>query len=338
MTLASDLEVRRLEPGDVAGVVALQREVFPAIAGRPADEVARKLEALFFESPYTRDGLSQVTVDGRGRLVGFRGFLLRKWCYRGETLIASTGTGVSVHPDARRRGVALAMVEATRAGIRDGGIDRAFHVADRPAQNEASRRYGLAAGDEYLVAYGFGWSAPLRGGLLSRLRGASARPLGEALGEDALDAERLGELLQILGAERAPHLAPDPHALGWLLDYMRDYPSRGRLEARRLRRDGVPIGFFVGYLHARDFEVLAYGATREHDADARARLFATARALGAHRILGRSSAWDLRPLLELGARIYPSNPMAFREASEDLRQQFRAGAALVTGLEGEAWI
>lgn len=339
---ARGFEVRPLEAEDIPNTAALQALAFPALGARPVAEVERKLRALCIESPYCSDGLSFVAVDGSGRQVGFRAALRRKWRFQGETVMVTTGSGVAVHPEMRQRGVAHEMVEASRARARALGLEHTFHLADRTAPSKASIGFGSSNGDEYLAAYAFGWAVPLRRSWLEALRGRRGRApavlADRVLQQGPLGADGLGEVLTVLGGEREPYFAPDPESLTWLLDYMANYPSRGRFEARLLRDDGRPVGFFAGYLLQGRFELVAFGACRAHERSARVEALATARELGAQQVVGSASAWQLRALLEVGASIRPGTPLALRESSAEIRQRFRAGESLVTGLEGEAWI
>ncbi len=95
-------EVRRFQPGDLDGVVALcAAEGWPSFPEDPA----RALRAL------TAPGVTTVVADKGGRVVGFVQLLSDGEIQAHLSLIA-------VHPDARRRGLAREMLRfaLARAG------------------------------------------------------------------------------------------------------------------------------------------------------------------------------------------------------------------------------
>ncbi|HEX3408324.1 MAG TPA: GNAT family N-acetyltransferase [Caulobacteraceae bacterium] len=95
-------EVRRFQPGDLDGVVALcAAEGWPSFPEDPA----RALRAL------TAPGVTTVVADAAGRIVGFAQLLSDGEIQAHLSLIA-------VHPDARRQGLARQMLRLalTQAG------------------------------------------------------------------------------------------------------------------------------------------------------------------------------------------------------------------------------
>ncbi|HEX3407281.1 MAG TPA: GNAT family N-acetyltransferase [Caulobacteraceae bacterium] len=95
-------EVRRFQPGDLEGVVALcAAEGWPSFPEDPA----RALRAL------TAPGVTTVVADEVGRVVGFAQLLSDGEIQAHLSLIA-------VHPDARRQGLARRMLRLalTQAG------------------------------------------------------------------------------------------------------------------------------------------------------------------------------------------------------------------------------
>jgi ribosomal protein S18 acetylase RimI-like enzyme len=95
-------EVRRFQPGDLDGVIALcAAEGWPSFPEDPA----RALRAL------TAPGVTTVVADAVGRVVGFAQLLSDGEIQAHLSLIA-------VHPDARRQGLARQMLRLalTQAG------------------------------------------------------------------------------------------------------------------------------------------------------------------------------------------------------------------------------
>jgi len=336
------IAVRPLEAGDLDDVLGLQRAAFPGIGARPAAEVARKLRALYLEGPFGIHRLSHVAVTREGRVVGFRGLLMRGWRLAGERVWVGTGTGVAIAQDQRRRGIGRSMVEAARLRARAQGVRTAFALSDR--YTAAGLGFGTFLGDVPLDAYGLRWELPVVRRGLAALKGRDQRldPIEPSLEAAPLDAASLQEVLASLGAERILHLDPTPDETAWLLAYLEDYPSRGRFVGRVLSCRGRRVGLLAGYRRRARLELVGLGAVAGFEAAVCREAIVQARAQGARWLTGRASAWQLPPLIALHARVKPDTPLGISLGSEpthpEVGRMFRAGDALVTGLEGEAWI
>lgn len=334
--------VRPLETGDLDDVLGLQRATFSGIAARPAAEVARKLRALYLEGPFGVHRLSHVAVTREDRVVGFRGLLVRRWRLAGEPVWAATGTGVAIAQDERRRGIGRSMVEAARLRARAQGLRTAFALSDR--YTAAGLGFGTFLGDVPLDAYGLHWELPVVPRGLAALKGRDRRldPVEPSLDAAPLDAASLQEVLGSLGAERILHPDPTPEETAWLLAYLEDYPSRGRFVGRVLSCRGERVGLLAGYQRRARLELVAFGAVAGFEAAVCREAIVQVRALGARWLAGRASAWQLPPLIALQARVKPDVPLGISLGSEpthpEVGRLFGAGDALVTGLEGEAWI
>jgi hypothetical protein len=364
------IAVRPFEPGDLEGVLSLHRESFPGVRQRPPEEVARKYRSLFVEGPLIDPSLPPLVACGEnGRIVGFRSTLIRSWNLRGKKVIGRTGTGLAVHPEVRGRGIEHELREVWQKQ-REAVHGRAsFGLSDRLTPDAI--RLSKKRLKPILDLYAIGWAIPVRrraarlrhleGALTRRVaspRGirrafrAIGRYLEQAMRDSApelpqapgfrevpLSGNTLREALCSVGEGHPLRLDEDSSTLEWLIDYMRDYPSRGRLHGAILARREAPEGFYLGYLRSsRDFEVVALGARSGSGAAVFAHLLRDAYAQGAVSALGTVSASDLRVPLEFGARIHTGFTADLTTQDEEIKKLFVSGKALVTGLEAEAWI
>ena len=341
------VEIRGVEERDRAALLELYRAAFPKSAQRPADEVDRKLGALFFDGPLRSSEMPSVgAFDEGGRLVGFHGILARRWRLDDELLTGRTGTHNMVHPDAQRMGVNAKLMVAQRAhrnalgrpfvGYSDRGTDdsRQFHDGWNNPSGQHHR----------LEQLGFRYELTRRGRVretLSALRGRGGADAGApaALRERPLDAVALCEAFDALGADFPVRLDEPVETARWLLEYLADYPSRGRFHSTLLCAEGgAPVGFACGYLKEGWLEVVALGVLREQQAAALASLVRAAAELDAHTVSGWANAAELRGVMAAGAAILPGKRGGVTTTHEGVRLHFQAMSALVTGLEGERWL
>ncbi len=112
----AEVVVRRLEPRDVDGVIALDAKV---IGRRREGYLRPKLKEALEESGIT----VSLAADMNGRLAGF---LLGKVYYGefGATEPVAVLDTLGVHPDAKGQGVAAALMDQLRANLRGLRIPR----------------------------------------------------------------------------------------------------------------------------------------------------------------------------------------------------------------------
>jgi hypothetical protein len=359
------VSVRSFEAGDLQGVVDLYRNCFIGVALRPRPEVERKLAQLFVDGPLCDERLpSVVACDAEGRVVGFRGHLRRWWRLGDERLFGSTGTAFMVQQELRRKGISMAMrlewrrIEAETGGVRD------VSYGDRATPD--GRAFGTSDPERRTVDlehYGFEWSLPLRPRaqrvlrklsprlpagaprrwLLNALRGGSgspSRPGPRRLRSTPLSAAALQEAIEAAGRDRALRLDESPETWTWLLDYLSDYPSRGRFSGRVfLTESGSPLGFSAGYLNdVGGWELLGFATPYAMLEEALDDVLREAAAAGALFVFGAAFARDLRPLLERGAVLEPGGRATIRSRRDDVVRHFEAMDVLLTGLESERWL
>jgi hypothetical protein len=363
------VEVRRAKLRDLDTVLDLYRTSFAPVSDRPVDELRRKLRQLFFDGPLVADDLpSLVAVDEGGEVVGFRGWLARRWRLGDELLPGRCGTHHMVRHDLQRRGVGFAITEASWE-IRDRHSPDKIAFSDRVSDDgrafaDATRR---ETGQLHrLEQLGFCWKLPLR-----RLAVRESRAVGRRLGlSEALTAriasavaacrprrpipdtgmpplrgaplsgQALAEVHAALGADFPLHLDESVETWSWLCDYLADYGSRGRYEGRVwLEETGEPLGFYVAYLKPDGiFEVAAFAVRHACYERALEQLIRDADALGARGLWGWASARELRPLIARGAIIHQGRRASVTTSRRDVRLAFESMEALFSGLEGERWL
>lgn len=362
-------EVGRAALADLDALIGLYRASFPAARRRPVQEVERKFRALFFDGPFASAEVpSLVARDADGLIVGFRGWLLRRWCLGEEPLAGRTENSQMVRADARRRGVMSAIQEHGREIVARQGADWFAFSGDASTGEGLGFNIGThrkELHEFYLQQYGFGWEIVLRPlrlgatrGFVRRLRlpglagerlaqGAAAilpRAAGAAHGGEPLRAaplsgQALAECHAALGADYPLRLDESVESWLWLLEYMADYPSRGRFHGRVfLSASREPIGFYAGYLRPDGrFDVLGLGVLRDRLPDAFDQLLRDAAAIGAQRAAGRAAALQLRTLIARGASISAGLHVRINSPRPDIRLEFESMQALISGLEGERW-
>jgi len=360
------VQVRPAVRDDLSTLVELYRTCFLAARARPLDEVRSKLGELFFDGPFASDQVpSLVAVDADGVIVGFRGWLKRRWRLGDELLDARTENSRMVHPGARRRGVGSAIQAAGREIIAELSPDMFAFGGDAATADGLNFNRGThtdGSNVHPLLQYGFAWEIEKRAlrkdaarrlpgwlgqgarerfaqGLAALLPRRDAEPAGAVpLRGAPLRPQGLAECYEALGVDFSLHLDEKPEHTEWLLDYLEAYPSRGRFQGRVLcTQAGEPIGFYVAYLRAELLEVVGLGVLQEHLWSATAHLLQEAAALGARRVKGVASARQVRALIACGATIGAGPACRCNTRRADIRLQFESMQALVSGLEGERW-
>jgi hypothetical protein len=359
---ASPIDVRRLEARDLQGVVDLYRACFFGAALRPRAEVERKLAQLFIDGPLCDPRLpSFVACDAKGDVVGFTGRLRRGWRFGEECLLAYTGTGLMVRSDLRRFGVASALRRTRRELENEPGMRPDLGYGDRAtADGRAFGASDTAQGLARLEQYGFDWSLPLRPGalrvlgrlgrrlppgarrqLVRGLEASARRPApAPALRSAPLSPGALQEAIEAAGQGRALRIDESRDTWAWLLDYLADYPSRGRFSGRVfLAESGSPLGFCASYRNdAGGSELLGFAVASDAEQTALDDVLAEAAASGALFVSGTACARELRPLLERGAEVSRGARAAVRCLRPAVIERFQAMDVLISGLEGERWL
>ena len=366
-----EIAVRRLEARDLERVVDLYRTCFPGAAGRPRAEVQRKLGQLFVDGPFCDARLPPlVACEPGGEVVGFRGRLRRGWRLADERLLGSTTTGMMVPKERRRSGIATALRLATRQFEAETGVLADLGYSDRATAD--GRAFSASSIDPRTVRmeqYGFDWSLSLRRlglraaaalGTLERHlpQGAARQWLGSALLAGAraipprqyadarelrsvpLSPAALQEAVEAAGQDRALRIDEPLDTWAWLLEYLADYPSRGRFSGQVfVAEGGRPLGFGLGYRNdAGGFELLGFAAPLDARETVLRQVLSEAAAAGALFASGTACARELRTLLSWGARASPGTRASVRTARTDVRQYFEQMNVLFTGLEGERWL
>ena len=367
------ISVRPFDLRDLGAVISLHRECFPGVAQRPLDEVERKYKQLWVDSPFRHPRLPPlVACDGDGNVVGVWLTLIRSWRVGDEKITARTPTARAVRQSLRRQGVYQELTEAWKKA-RDAVIgDRSLSFSDRLTPIMVARVKKRPENATLLDDYGFTWVVPLRrraarirelestllrrrtlraglgwviratGNTIERMLADRPPDLPEAspLRATPLSAQGLHETICSVGEAYAVRIDEDASTLQWMLDYIRDYPSRGRLHGRVLcAANGTPIAFYAGYVRpTKRYEVLVLAAHPEMRLSVLVQLLRDAYEQGCATVAGWASAAELVPCLRCGAQVRADFPPSLGTRDEEIKQLFLSHKALITGLEGERWI
>jgi hypothetical protein len=351
----------------------LHRECFPALKHRTPEEVDRKYKQLFVDNPFRDPRLpALVACDQDGGVVGVHLSLIRWWRLGDEKIPARTGTARAIRPALQGQGIYRRLADTWRENRDPVHGDRSLGFSDRltPVMVASNRKRTDRV--TVLDGYGFTWVIPLRrrGARIREIesvllrRGAPGAGLGWAarvieaamekmvagerpdLPETAtfrdapLTAQGLHETMGSAGEGYALRLDEDVSALEWMLDYMRDYPSRGHFHGRVLcAANGTPIAFYAGYLRpTKVYDVVALAARPEDRLAVLAQLSRDAYEQGCATVAGWASAAELVPALRCGAQVRADSPASLTTRDEEIKRLFLSHDVLITGFEGERWI
>jgi len=155
-----------------------------------------------------------------------------------------------------------------------------------------------------------------------------------------LTAQALQETMDSVGEAYALRLDEGVSTFDWMLDYMRDYPSRGHFHGRIIcAANGTPIAFYAGYLRpTKTYDIVALAARPEDRLAVLAQLSRDAYEQGCATVAGWASAAELVPCLRCGAHVRADSPPSLTARDEEIKRLFLTHKALITGLEGERWI
>jgi hypothetical protein len=336
--------------------------------------VERKYRQLWVDSPFRDPCLPPlVACDEDGNVVGVWLSLVRSWRLDGERIPGRTATARAVRPTLQRQGVYRELGEVWKGNRMATHGERSLGFSDRvtPVMVARTRKHGENT-TTLLDGYGFTWTIPVRrqtarirqlqaglvrrvpaqtglewvvrgvGNTIERLLADSLPnlPEGPALQQKSLSAQALHETLCSVGESYPLRLDEDVSTQQWMLDYLRDYPSRGCFHGKVLcTQNGTPEGFYAGYLHpTREYELVLLAARLQDRLAVLVELLKDAYEEGSVTVVGTASAPELRPTLECGARIQAGSPASLTTGDREIRQLFLSHDVLLTGLEGEGWI
>lgn len=363
------VSVRNVEPDDRDALVGLYRSSFPGASRRPLEEVTRKFSQLFIDGPLCSPEVpSMVACDPEGTVLGFRGWLARRWRMGEELFPGRCTTGIMVRGDVRRMGVGNAMQTVAREII-DRHPEKMIAFSDRATSDGRAFFDGIRrpnSNHRRLEQFGYIWEIPLRrlahretrifaqrlrlpetaaqrlaGGLAALLPRRPLDPSDAAELKGApLSATALAEAFDALSTDFPMRLDEPEDTWRWLFDYLSDYPSRGRFTGRVwLSEEGNPLGFYAGYLNERRrLEVVGFGVLRDSLESAIAQILRDAGSLRAKTVTGWASARELRTVMGFGAEIQAGTRAGVNSERDDVRLCFESMEALFTGLEGERWL
>lgn len=285
-----NLGARRLTVEDIPQVADLWWRFLRKGKGPPPHELQAYLRELYFSSPLTDDDLPSLVYESKdGKVVGFLGVVLRKFCTRGRAIRVAFGGNYVVDPTARTTLAGLQLLARYMAAKQD------LSITD--SATDLSRNLLERLGFRTILPYSICWARPLRpsryaayaiasltGPLLRDSIPFAARPfcdLADAFASRVpsgpfrltepplrsadLDIDTLLKCIAEFRGNANLHPEPDDQTLKWLLNFMERMHPRATLRKRLLRDDkDKVVGWYLYYLKPGvPCQVVQIGADRQ---------------------------------------------------------------------------
>lgn len=266
--------MRRLTAEDIPQVARLWWKFLRKGQGPPPSALLAYLRELYFSSPLRDDELPSLVYESKeGKVVGFLGVVLRKFCLRGRALRIAFGGNYVVDPTARTTLAGLQLLARYMATNQD------LSITD--SATDASRSLLERLGFRTILPYSIYWARPLRPSSYAAymiassagpaLRGSiqlATRPLcvladaiasrfssgpfrltEPPLRSADLDMDTLLTCISEFRGNAALQPERDDEAQKWLLNFMERMHPRATLRKRLLRDDKEKIvGWYIYYL------------------------------------------------------------------------------------------
>lgn len=345
-------QIRPLERSDLAAVADLVARGFPD-APVPGEGWRAFLGDVLLEQPWADPELpSLVGLDDRGGIAGFVACHPRRLRVGDRVVRAACCSHLVVDRAVPPSALGARILTRFMSGPQELSYsDTAIDVVGR---------LWRAAGGRVDHTRSLAWARPLRprawagrlvAGRLVR-RGLAAglaplRPLPLALApppeEERLAATPLhpGDLVELGDAVTGwlpVRTAWDEPYARWLLGAVERRVGAGHLVARVVRRDGVPVGWYVYARAGAGRGTVLQVAARQREVDAVVgELFAAARDDGVLVLTGRLEPHLLESLRARGCAIGFGNRTVLHARDERLLAELAASGALLSRLDGEWW-
>jgi GNAT superfamily N-acetyltransferase len=355
--------IRPLAEGDLEQVASLYELVARSGSRKAPPRMVQFFQESFFEHPWVDPEIpSLIAEDGDGRIVGFIGSHVRRFCFDGRRVRLGCSGHLVTDPGARNQAVGAFLMRRYLAGPQDVTItDTASAVV---------RRIWETAGGQTAYTSCIGWVRVFRpwafvGAYLGhRKRSGAVRaipwpvsgaldPLSVRLGRARLQVEKPDGGTEALDADTlVDHLAevtefvrlyPDYDAafLEWLFREMALTTTHGSL-TRALVRDGKgqAVGWYVYYRKPGGIgQVMQVAARPRLLGQVLDHLFYDAQSSGSAAIQGRLEPRLLEPLASRNVLLHPSGYLALVDAREqEILESIVTGNALLTRMDGEWWM
>jgi hypothetical protein len=349
--------VRPLERSDLPAVAALFRETFGAGPRQAEPALAAFFERTLLDQPWADPEIPPlVAVDGGGSIVGFVAAEVRRMLFGGRTLRFAWAAHTAVAPAARRSAVGVHLMRRLLEGPQDATFgDSASPLMEQIWLRLGGRRLNLKAIHWVRVFKPASVAARLATPRRPRLRGlaggldelissAARRVIAPAPGpgvEEPLTPAALLENLPRVARRIALRPAYDERYLEWLFGELRRVRGRGQPVARLVRNErGRPIGWYVYYLRPGwRSEVLQVAAGGERDlGGVLDHLLAHAYAHGSAAVRGRLEPGMPQALAGRRCFFWYRGGTLVHAGDPDLLAAIESDRALITRLEGDAWL
>ncbi len=355
------MQIRPLEPSDVADVAALFCRVFRAKGRANPQAVAAHLRDVYLENPWHDPDDPSFVLEEGGAVAGFLGSLPLPMRFDGHPIRAAVGGNLMVDPSVKNPFAGAQLIKRFLEGDHD--------LSMTDTSNVAGRRTWESRGAATLHQYSLQWVRVLRPAsfalsvasrarafrLVTKLGRQFARMADHALSKReqspfrfepaGLDERPLTPDILVEGfteLTRHQRLVPahSAESLTWLLAMAaakREFG--GRLVGKGLYHRSVLVGWYLYYPNSGGWaQTLQVMARPAHVRSVLMHLFADAWREGSTAVIGR-----VHPILmnELpGLQCLFMNRTTWVQChtrDESLLDAFHRGEALVTRLEGEWW-
>lgn len=354
--------IRPLAADDLDALTTIRRACFRHSHHASQASLRAYLAEVFLDYPPGPGTPSLVYEDGTGAVIGFLGALPRELAWGSArdgsaTVRAAVLSHFMVHPDARGRGVGLALMRA----FLDGSQDLSYS----DVANDATRAVWRAAGGDVVIPLSLYWRRALRparhaahelvSGPVGRAAYLAVRPalaLADALltrpgcahsvpdppgRVDPLSPEEIPVLLEQLAGTRALRPRYSPTLLTWLLGHLRRRAPR--LELGLVRdASGEPAGWFVYVGGQGSAAVVQLVARPDATALTWGHLARHAFERGVVSLEGRLDAALLTEIPAMRAAITRDGPWVLAHSRRAELREAVHGDPLFTRLDGEWWM
>lgn len=349
--------IRPLERDDLEQVAALYEHVARSGSRTPPRGLAGYFEEFFFDHPWADSEVpSLVSVDARGRIVGFLGSSVRRFVFDGSPVRVGVSGQLVTEPDARGRAPGAFLMREYMNGPHDLTLtDTASEVVRRIWEGVGGETFHLACvgwvrvfrPGQFASAYRHRaelLGAPGRaGGLLAPIDSLVGRPLRPpARATESTEATAADVVRHLPAAMPKARLRPDydEQFLGWQLKAMAAVAPRGELRSRLVRVAGEVRGWYVYYVQRGGIsQVQQVAGDDRYVGEILDDLFRDANELGSAALQGRVEPHLRAALADRRSLLHRAGYLSLIHSSrDDVLHAVHSGRALLTRMEGEFWM
>jgi GNAT superfamily N-acetyltransferase len=354
----------------MSGIRPLQEDDLPQVAAlfelvmRSGSETAHRQLVNYFarllDHPWADPEIpSLVSVDRKGRIVGFIGSHVRRLRFQGQRIrVGVSGQFVS-HPDARNRAVGALLLRRYLAGPQDMTMTSAVGEAARIWKALGGQVMALGS-IRWIRIFSLGSTA---GYLLERSDKAAWKPvvrplfsaaqaLTDRLPPLSLRVRRPTTRAEDLSPERVLEHLPsvsdhfrirpdyDQEFLDWIFREMAEVRSRGNLVKRLvLDANGRVLGWYVAYLQPGGVSQMMQIGAKERDVEAVLdHLLDEAQRSGVALLFGQLESAVFEPLTRRRCLLHPGGNFLVHSRNPQILDAVLTGQVMISRMEGEGWM